>query len=73
MDSKSLSLGQKIKKLRKKQGLTQEQLALKSEVSYTTFTKVENGAIKNPSFETVAAIAAGLEVSLDDLISRNYD
>jgi transcriptional regulator with XRE-family HTH domain len=63
----STSLGQKIKALRKEKGLTQEQLAIKAGVSYTTLTKVENGAIKNPSFETVAAIAKGLEMSLDVL------
>lgn len=61
------SLGQRIKELRKEKGLTQEELAIKAGVSYTTLTKVENEAIKNPSFETVAAIAKGLEVTLDEL------
>ena len=68
----SLSLGQKIKALRKEKGLTQEQLAIKAEVSYTTLTKVETGAIKNPSFETVAAIAKGLEITLDTLTSESH-
>lgn len=71
--SKSLSLGEKIKALRKQKGFTQEELAIKAGVAYTTLTKVENKAIKNPSFETVAAIAKGLEVSLDELTQNNHE
>lgn len=67
---KGASLGKKIKELRKKKGLTQEELAIKSTVAYTTLTKVENDVIKNPSFETVAAIAKGLEITLDKLIKN---
>lgn len=66
---KGATLGKKIKELRKEKGLTQEELAIKSSVAYTTLTKVENDVIKNPSFETVAAIAKGLEVTLDQLTS----
>ena len=64
------TLGKKIKALRKEKGLTQEELAIKSSIAYTTLTKVENDVIKNPSFETVAAIASGLEVTLDELITK---
>jgi len=62
------SLGKRIKEIRKNKGLTQEELARKADVAYTTLTKVENKAIKNPSFETVVAIAKGLEVDFDELI-----
>ena len=64
------ALALKIRELRKQKKLTQEQLAIKSGVSYTTLTKVENGAIRNPSFETVVAIAKGLEVNLDIFIQK---
>lgn len=70
---KETTLGQKIKQLRKEKGLTQEQLAIQANISYTTLTKMENGAIKNPSFENVAAIAKVLEVSLDDLTINKHD
>ncbi len=63
-----IKLGQRIKALRKQRCLTQEELAIKAGVSYTTLIKVENEAIKNPSFESVIAIAEGLSVSLDELI-----
>lgn len=62
-----MKLGQRIKALRKQRCLTQEELAIKAGVSYTTLIKVENEAIKNPSFESVVAIAKGLSVSLDEL------
>lgn len=65
------ALALKIRELRKQKKLTQEQLAIKAGVSYTTLTKVENGAIKNPSFETVVAIAKGLEESLDVLTNSS--
>lgn len=62
-----MTLGQKIKVLRKQRCLTQEGLAIQAGVSYTTLTKIENEAIKNPSFESVVAIAKGLSISLDEL------
>ena len=42
-------LGQKIKKLRLKLGLSQDDFARKADVPYTTLTKVETGVIKKPS------------------------
>lgn len=68
-----MTLGQKIKALRKQRCLTQEELAIRSGVSYTTLTKIENEGIKNPSFESVVAIAKGLSVSLDDLTINKND
>ena len=65
-----LSLGRCIKILRKQRSLTQEGLAVQAGVSYTTLTKIENEAIKNPSFESIAAIAKGLSISLDELTQK---
>ena len=60
------SLRQRIKHHRKAKGLTQEQLAIASEVPYTTLTKIEGGKIKNPSLEVMSKIALALGCSLDD-------
>lgn len=60
-------LGQKIKKLRKQQGLSQDKLARKAGIPYTTLTKIEIGVIKNPSFKAVSKIAHAFNVNLDDL------
>jgi len=71
--TKSSLLGKRIKEIRKQKGFTQEQLAIKAGVAYTTLTKVENEAIKNPSFETVVAIAKGLEVDVNELIKNEHE
>ncbi|MBD3156471.1 helix-turn-helix domain-containing protein [Candidatus Peregrinibacteria bacterium] len=64
------NLGQKIQKLRKEKGLSQDELARKADIPYTTLTKIEIGVIKKPSVFAVAKIAEALDVSLDQLISN---
>jgi transcriptional regulator with XRE-family HTH domain len=62
------TIGDKIKQLRLKQGLTQDALARKANLPYTTLTKIESNVITKPSIQTVVKIAKGLNVSLDDLV-----
>ena len=57
-----------LAKLRKENGLTQEGLARKANISYHTLIKLESGGIKNPKIETVIKLASALEVSLDTLL-----
>lgn len=64
----SNSLGQKIKKLRAKLGLSQDDFARKADVPYTTLTKVETGVIKKPSVFVVSKIAKALNVDIEELI-----
>jgi transcriptional regulator with XRE-family HTH domain len=61
-------LGQKIKKLRQKLGLSQDDFARKADVPYTTLTKVETGVIKKPSVFVVSKIAKALNVDIEELI-----
>jgi len=61
-------IGDKIKALRMKQGLTQDALARKCDIPYTTLTKIESNVITKPSIQTVTKVAAGLGISIDDLI-----
>jgi len=69
MESKqNKEVGDKIKALRTKQGLTQDALARKCDIPYTTLTKIESNVITKPSIQTVSKIAAGLGISIDDLI-----
>ena len=70
MDNKQVDniIGSKIKKLRLKAELTQEGLARKANIPYTTLTKVESGVIKNPSVKVIAKIADALGVSIEDLL-----
>ncbi len=62
------TIGTKIKKIRLKQKLTQDNLARKSDLPYTTLTKIETNVITKPSIQTVMKIAKGLGISLDDLM-----
>jgi len=57
-------LGKKIKELRLKNNLSQDELARKADVLYTTLTKIEIGVIKKPSVFIVAKIAKALDISL---------
>ncbi len=63
------NLGKRIKELRLKHHLSQDKLARKANVPYTTLTKIETGVIKNPSVYVVAKIAKALNVKIDDLLS----
>jgi len=58
----------KIKKLRNKQGLTQDELARKSDLPYTTLTKIESNVITKPTIQTVVKIANGLGITIDSLM-----
>ncbi len=62
------SLGQKIKKLRQKLGLSQDDFARKADVSYTSLTKIETGVIKKPSVFVVSKIAKALNVDIEELL-----
>jgi len=61
-------IGKKIKKIRMKNNLTQEKLAIKAGVSYTTLTKIESSVIKRPAVQTIAKIAKAMNISIDELI-----
>jgi len=61
-------LGQKIRKLRQKIGLSQDDFARKANVAYTTLTKIETGVIKKPSVFAASKIAKALNVAIEDLI-----
>ena len=66
--AKQIDIGKNIQRKRMKLGLSQEDLANKSGVKYTTLTKIESGVIKTPSVLIVANIAKALQVSIEDLI-----
>lgn len=63
-----MSIGERIKNLRKERSLTQVELAKKSNISRSYLTDIENNRY-NPSVETLKAIANSLEVTLSDILS----
>ncbi len=62
------TIGQKIKAWRKKNEITQDALAKKADIPYTTLAKIESDVIQNPSLQTITKIAEGFGISLDDLV-----
>jgi len=62
------TISENIKKMRAKLGLTQDDLAKKANIKYTTLMKVESGVVNKPSVQTMAKIAKALGVSIEDLL-----
>ncbi|MEK7117468.1 MAG: helix-turn-helix transcriptional regulator, partial [Patescibacteria group bacterium] len=62
------TISENIKKIHAKLGLTQDDLAKKADIKYTTLTKIESGVVPKPSVQTMAKIARTLGVSIEDLL-----
>ncbi|MDD2751600.1 MAG: helix-turn-helix transcriptional regulator [Candidatus Omnitrophica bacterium] len=63
-------LAQNIRKLRLKNGFSQEKLARLADISTATLVKIESGMAKEPTITTVAKISSALQVSIDELVGR---
>lgn len=61
-------LSSNAKKLRKKENLSQEQLAQKAGITYTTLIKIESGLNKNPTLETLQKLSKIFKVKIDELV-----
>lgn len=61
-------IGQRIRKIRKAHGLSQEDLAEKVNISTTHMSHIETGNTKL-SLQVLVEIAAALEVRTDDLLN----
>lgn len=61
-------LGDKIRKLRNRAGLSQEELAEKAKIDLTSVSEIESG-LRNPSLKTIHKISLALKVSLQELFS----
>ena len=68
MSKQSYPLGQNLKKLREKKGLSQDRLSKLADVANNTIIKIEQGENENPTLETLRKIAKALEISVDELI-----
>lgn len=59
-----------IKKYRTKLKLSQEELARKAEITYSTLIKLESGANNNPTIKTVQKLVDVFEITIDELVGR---
>lgn len=62
-----IKFAEKLKKLRKDRGLSQEALALLCDIDRTYIGRIENMK-RNPSLEIVNKIAKGLGIKLTELL-----
>lgn len=60
-------MGQRLRAIRKKQGLTQEQIAEKAEISPQHYSGVETGGVKI-SLPALIRVANALNASMDELL-----
>lgn len=65
------NIGSNIAVERRKQNMTQEQLAEASDITINYLSKVERGASKQVSAITLSSIAKALNVSIDSLINKD--
>lgn len=61
-------LGQRIRELRTKQHMSQEELSFKAGISPAHLGQIER-ALKNPTIDTIAKIAAALDIPISDLFT----
>ena len=66
--NKNSVIAKNIKKYREKRRFSQDKLSKISNITYNTIIKIESGANKNPTINTLSKIAKGLNVKIDDLI-----
>jgi transcriptional regulator with XRE-family HTH domain len=63
------ALGRAVAERRQELGLTQEELALRSDLHQRWISNVENGH-RNPSYSSLQRLAAGLGLRASELVAR---
>lgn len=67
-----MTIGQTIREARLRKGMTQEELADKTDISIRTIQRIENGEV-DPRSYTLHSIARVLEIDYEDLVNSNMD
>jgi transcriptional regulator with XRE-family HTH domain len=62
-----VKLGLHIRKLRERQGISQEQLAADAEIPYSSVNEIEAGKT-NPTIASLMALSEALDVPLKDML-----
>ena len=67
----SKQLGERIRALREKRSLTQEQLAEKADISVKHISNIERGTVK-VSLQYMTAVANALEIPVKDFLEADH-
>ena len=62
-----MNFGQRLRELRKTNGLSQRELASRVGISFTYLSKIENGAMPPPRGKTITELARALDTDPDEL------
>ena len=62
------TIGENIKRIRAKQGISQDDLARKAGLKYSTLAKIEGDLVTKPGVQMIAKIAKALGVPMEDLV-----
>lgn len=65
-----LKLSENLKILRKRNNMTQQQVADKMKLGRVNYTRYENGSVR-PDYETVIAFADFYDVTVDDILRKD--
>jgi transcriptional regulator with XRE-family HTH domain len=73
MDPRRTGFGERLRDLRKKRGLTQEELAKRADVGrHMTISDYERSKKKSPNIEIVSRIAGVLDTTVDWLLHGDF-
>ena len=65
-----MSVGENIRTRREALGITREELAKRTEISFSQLSKIERDEQKNPTIQSIIAISTALKCSIDELIFK---
>lgn len=68
-DGAPMQIGERLRELRKEQGLAQEALAFRAGVSVSTVARTEGGKL-SPTLDTLASLAGALGVTVSELVDE---
>jgi len=63
-----MNFGERVRELRKEQGMSQRELADRAGIDFTYLSKIENGRMEPPSEEVIRRVAGALDTDADELI-----
>ncbi|ENY6787006.1 TPA: helix-turn-helix domain-containing protein [Providencia stuartii] len=63
-----MTIGDNIRTRRETLGMTREELAEKTQISFSQLSKIERNEQKNPTIQSIIAISTALNCSVDELI-----
>lgn len=63
-----MQLSERVQLLRKELKLTQQALATRTGLRPETISRIERGVVENPEGDTLAKLACGLGVKIDELV-----